>query len=304
MGFEADRAAGRGDDGRPAARPLRMNAGAVDHGLPVFEVGTSIPKIIHQTYDRLADVPADILEVMARTRAANPDCEHRFYEERDRVAFISEVYGQDVLRSYLRIDPRYGVARCDLFRYLVIYRFGGIYLDLKSEIEGPIFERLRPDDRHILSHWRNGPGERYEAYGIHDELAGIEGGEFQSWYIVAAPGSPLLRATIDAVLTNIDAYRPWRDGVGRGGTLRVTGPIAYTLAILPLLATHAHRFVGTNEDLGVRFNALAGSHEGRLGRHYSLNTHPVVTMHGVARLLGRAVSAYETLKDVVLRREK
>ena len=46
--------------------------------------------------------------------------------------YIRREYGESILSCYLRIDPVYGAARADLFRYLLLYRTGGVYLDIKS----------------------------------------------------------------------------------------------------------------------------------------------------------------------------
>ncbi len=37
-------------------------------------------------------------------------------------------------------QPRYGVVLADIFRYLVIYNEGGVYLDIKSTVNRPLDE--------------------------------------------------------------------------------------------------------------------------------------------------------------------
>ena len=48
------------------------------------------------------------------------------------------------------------------------------------------------------------------------------------------PGHPFLKAVIEMVLRNTRTYTPL-DGFAKFAILRVTGPITYTLAIVPLL---------------------------------------------------------------------
>ena len=74
-----------------------------------------------------------------------------------------------------------------------------------------------------------------------------------------APGHPFLKAVIESVLTNIDSYRPWLDGTGKIGVLRVSGPIAYTLAIHPLLGSHSHRKLRTNTELNLSYVTQSNS---------------------------------------------
>lgn len=64
--------------------------------------------------------------------AANPGWEHRLYNSAKAERFIADHYGVGTLAAYLRIGPEYGAARADLLRYLVIYKHGGVYLDLQS----------------------------------------------------------------------------------------------------------------------------------------------------------------------------
>ena len=106
---------------------------------------------------------------------------------------------------------------------------------------------IRPSDTYILSHWRNAPGEPFEGWGLHPECGPY--GEYQQWHIIAAPQHAFLRATISAVMWNIDNYSIEHHGVGKPGVLRTTGPIAYTKAITPLVDRYEHRLVDI-ESLG------------------------------------------------------
>ena len=129
----------------------------------------AIPKVIYQTYTT-KDLPLLLRENVARLKEINPDYHHELYDDTDIEWFIASRYGSDMLRTYRRINPRYGAARADLFRYLLIYKCGGVYLDIKSRTTRPLDEVLHPDDELLLSHWSNQPGEDYAGWGLHDEL--------------------------------------------------------------------------------------------------------------------------------------
>lgn len=245
--------------------------------------GDRVPRVIHQTYPTL-DLPEDLAANVAQMQALNPGWQHELYDDAAIHRFIAAEYGEAVLATYDRLDPVYGAARADLFRYLLLYRHGGVYLDIKSAALEPLDRVLRDDDRYILSQWQQ-KGER-AAWGDHAELAGVPGGEYQQWHIIAAPGHPFLRAVIQAVLANIEAYRPWRDGVAQGAVLRVTGPIAYTRAIYPIREAWPHRLVQGEASLGLRYSFVADYAHHRLFRkHYTQVETPLVRRAGLARRL-------------------
>ena len=267
---------------RPAQK---LNEGPAIRAIAPVAPGSEIPRILHQTYQS-RDLSTELQLRMSALIEGNPGWEHRFYDDRDIDEFIAREYGSEILLAYRRIDPEYGAARADLFRYLVMYKVGGVYIDIKSGAAKPLEQIVSPSDHFVLSKWRNAPGEPHAGFGIHSALAALSGGEFQQWYLAARPGHPFLKAVIERVLTNIDAYRPWRHGVGRYAVLAVTGPIAYTLAIQPLLALHPHRLEADERSVGfVYSNMLPSAHEMLFTRHYSRSRRPVVAMDRGQRLI-------------------
>jgi hypothetical protein len=257
--------------------------------IPTLPAGRGVPRILHQTY-HTKDLPAPLLDAVERTRAANRDWEYRLYDDADIVDFIRKEYGEVILAAYLRIDPRYGAARADLFRYLLMYKTGGVYLDIKSVPTRALNDVLRPDDAYILSQWH---GERFAGMdmGVHGSLRAIGGTEYQQWHIVAAPGHPFLKCVIENVLRNLRIYNPGIHGVGKTGVLGVTGPIAYTLAIHPRLRLHPHRFVDSAQDLGFDYNLFmtgrnSSAHFPMFRSHYSVLKEPIVAVGALRRAYG------------------
>lgn len=258
----------------------------VEKRLAGIDADAPIPRILHQTFASKT-LPDPLAENTEALRARNSGWDYRLWDDGDIERFIAEEYGAGVLERYRRIAPGYGAARADLFRYLLIYRLGGVYLDIKSTTDRPLDEVLGPDDRFIVSQWDNGPGGRNEIWGLHPDLADIPGGEFQQWFIASVPGHPFLRAVIERVLSNIDRYNPYRDGVGLG-VVRVTGPVAYTFAIAPLLNAHPHRRIADESVLGLRYSVQGYHvHHAHFRGHYSTRRTPIVGDPG--GLLDRAL---------------
>ncbi len=275
--------------------------GAISNRLPDIEQAAAIPRIIHQTFQS-RNLPAEFQKNVDQLKTLNPEWEHRLYDDDDIRQFISDVYGLGILAYFNRINPRYGAARADLFRYLLLYKYGGVYLDIKSTFTQPIDQVLKPDDRYLLAKWSNKPGAKREGWGMPKELEMIPGGEFQQWHIVATPGHPFLKAVIERVLDNIDCYKPWLHGTGGNGVLRLTGPIAYTLAIHPLLPLHPHRLVNDEAELGLVYSMLtSSSHKPLFKGHYTTLTESVVKMSGVENAMARMYSLAKKTKRRVSR---
>ena len=249
--------------------------------LPQIEMGTSIPRVIYQKYS-VGLLTSERLVNIERIKALNPTYVYRSFDDDEAGTFISENYGPDVLARFHNIKPEYGAARADLFRYLLLYRNGGVYLDLKSTTLQPLAQTLAPDDSFILSQWDNGPGRPFEGYGLHKELTGSPGGEFQQWFLVSVPGHPFLRAVIERVLTKIDDYRPWKEAVSRLGVIRTTGPIPFTQAILPIVASYPHRRIRDQTELGLEYTIHSRPDAHVVGDHYWLKRTSIT--HGAGRL--------------------
>lgn len=267
--------------------------------LPDIPVGDHIPRRLHQIRLRAgADLPPPVTGAMKTLREMHPDWSYRLYDDAAAEQFIAEHYGADMLATYRLIDPAYPAAQADLLRYLICFAEGGVYLDLKSTTRRPLDEVLRPGDTFLLNQWhvlRDSP------QGNHDEIREVAGGEYTNWCILSAPGHPFLRAVLEHVIDNLHRYRPLRDGVGRHGVLRTTGPIAFTRAIHPIRDDHPHRRVILDPDEGVVFSVFDDihSHRGVSGPHYSQLVLPVVRRPWPETLVTRV--AFGTVAPMVAR---
>lgn len=212
-----------------------------------------IPRILHQTFGTRRPLAIPLERCIEANVGLNPAWEYRYYDNGAAEEVVEAQLGPTFLDLYRRIDPSYGAAKADVFRYACIHAFGGCYLDIKSVCTRSLTDCIRPDDECLLSYWN---AELYPRWGVHAQLSGYGGKELQQWFLLASPGHPFIEAALFAAKENLEKYSLWRDGIGQRAVLRTTGPIAFTKAIYPLLAQHTFRMVDSWADLGLLYESF------------------------------------------------
>ena len=167
------------------------------------------------------------MKLLEKSQKLSPDWEQVIIYDEDAKSFLEKEFGKDnkITKAFYLINPKYGAARADLLRYLLIYKYGGLYLDVKSCIKGPIPEMPKDKDMWV-SNWN-----------AQKHL--FKNGEYINWYIYARKGCPILKEIIERVIYNIYTLHENPNlniNIGdkqdtKTNVLSITGPIALTIAI-------------------------------------------------------------------------
>lgn len=203
----------------------------------------AIPKIIHQTFKN-ADLPFITRWNISRMKNRNPEYQYEFYDDKRILEFIEQEYGNKILNSYKLIQI--GAAKADFFRYLVLYKKGGVYLDIDSLIKGRLSDFIRGDDTAIISCERN-PGL------------------FVQWALVFSAGHPFLEKTIELVQRNIEQNRFPND------VHKMTGPSVFTEAVNICISENPdveHRVLGIDYNGHMKFKYLLSKLLYPKGQHW------------------------------------
>lgn len=156
--------------------PMKETPFTIDFNTPARVTATytqKIPFIFFQTGRYPLD--ADRRQCILINRALNPEYEHRFYDEEGRIAYIRE-HEPDLLPYYNKfLPPAY---RADMFRCVVLYYEGGIYLDDKSTSIFPFSHYIKPEKEFAIFE------DAIDGYGFNG-------------FIASAPGHPIMRLNID-----------------------------------------------------------------------------------------------------------
>ncbi|MFP5079120.1 glycosyltransferase family 32 protein [Pedobacter sp. JCM 36344] len=181
----------------------------------------SIPKIIHQTF-KDKNLPFITRWHIGRFLKRNPEYRYEFYDDERIEHFIAEEYDQETLKLYRRLNI--GAAKADFFRYAVLYKKGGIYLDIDSGISGLLRNFINSDDVAIIT--REGDPNL-----------------FAQWALIFAPSHPFLKKTMEIIKDNIVTNKYPND------VHKMTGPSVYTEGInasLSLNPSIPYRLLGTD----------------------------------------------------------
>lgn len=99
--------------------------------LAIVPEQTSIPKIIHQTYkNKMLNKTFKMCKSTVKQYYA--DFDYRFYTDDDMESFMNENYPKFKKKVFDRLPLV--IMKVDVFRYLLLEKFGGLYLDLDQEI--------------------------------------------------------------------------------------------------------------------------------------------------------------------------
>lgn len=143
----------------------------------------TIPQIIHQTYKN-KELPQIYAMCQKEIRRLHPDFEYRFYTDEDIDSFIKK----DFPEYYKRFNelPRM-IMKIDMFRYFLMYKYGGIYADLD-------YLMLRPFDLDMTDKEVIIPTNRdFDKNGSTTSLGNC--------IFASAPGHPFWKLLIDSLFT-------------------------------------------------------------------------------------------------------
>jgi inositol phosphorylceramide mannosyltransferase catalytic subunit len=166
-----------------------------------------ITKKIYQTWVT-KNLPHRVKDYVDEMLSLNPSYEYELYDDEDIFYFIQQHYGKDILSTYEKLNI--GAAKSDLWRYLILYKQGGIYLDIDSHIHKNLDGLIKESDRAIIS--REGNQDT-----------------FVQWCLMFSKEHPILERTIEKCVYNIKNETT-------ENILELTGPQVYSSAIQETLS--------------------------------------------------------------------
>jgi mannosyltransferase OCH1-like enzyme len=127
-----------------------------------FKDDGTIPKIIYRTSPfKFENIPQVILDSYKKDLEISEGFSMFYFDDFDCQCFIEENYGMEYLSLYNKLIPT--AFKADLFRYLLLYKHGGVWMDFSMSLNTPLnkiiadFKQIYVRDRIHLLHgnWMN-----------------------------------------------------------------------------------------------------------------------------------------------------
>jgi mannosyltransferase OCH1-like enzyme len=160
----------------------------------------SIPKTVYQTYKTESTIPENEIPYVKTWR--NSKYKYEFYDDEKLYSFIKNEFPQfnDAILNFVR-----KIEIFDIWRYLILYKYGGIYADTDLELLNDLPEEWFENNQIILS------------YEPQEHLWGLKNRPICNAFMVSPPKMEFWMDFVKSILSN---YNPG------SSVLETTGPIA------------------------------------------------------------------------------
>lgn len=155
-----------------------------------------IPLNIYQTW-HTKNIPEKMSNAINLIKNLNPRFNYQLFDDNDCREFIKNNFENNVLYAFDSLIP--GAYKADLWRYCILYKNGGVYLDIKYKpLNNFRFITLTEKEHWVLD---------ADKYGIYNAL------------MVCKPGNEILLKAINKIVENV------KNKFYGSSSLEPTGPL-------------------------------------------------------------------------------
>jgi len=145
---------------------------------------SKIPKLIFQTF-KTKYFSNEFQSIIDTWKTYNPEYKYAIYDNTDCEEFIEKHFHKRVSDAYKRILP--GAFKADLWRYCVLYIYGGVYVDIDTECLGKLDDFLNDEKIEFMT-----PIDLDQGYKLFNT------------FICSVPNSPILLNCIQRIVHNVE----------------------------------------------------------------------------------------------------
>jgi hypothetical protein len=238
---------------------------------------TKIPLQCFQGCRKIENINQKLKASLKISRDNNPRVTFHLYDAEAMHEYMEKNAPNDLFRAYKNIHDGYGAAKADVFRYFILYREGGMWLDLKSVLLVDVTTILRADDVAILD-VPNYYEEYRKVYSYHCH---------EQWFLAFAKGHPYLHHVLKRITRDLSPDNEECDYVkslptnshattfSKQMTLRMTGPDALAVAIHDSII----KYGAMHRTVPYRIFLKYSTHNHISKSHYSFQKNPIRINH-------------------------
>lgn len=168
----------------------------------------NVPMAIYQSWVSNR-VPLKMKECMQNLMKSNPEFDHYLYSHERCLKFIKENYLHDVVEAYKSLKP--GAYKSDLWRYCILYKLGGVYLDVKFYTTKSLASIIKTHPEVFI--------KDTVAEGTNDDVIRCKHGPgIYNGLLISPPNNPIFKECIDDIV-KICRARDYKNS-----SLSITGP--------------------------------------------------------------------------------
>ena len=146
-----------------------------------------IPKKIFQTFEHIEFSP-QFQKLIDDWKIENPEYEYQIYDKTQREEFIKINFSKEIFDAYQRIKP--GAFKSDLWRYCILHKYGGFYMDIDTVCLGSLNMFMSEDIDFVAA--------------IDLNLGDLEYHSVANAFIGCTPEHPVIDACIQRVISIVD----------------------------------------------------------------------------------------------------
>lgn len=148
-----------------------------------------IPLKVWQTWSSKI-LPEKMKNNVLNLRIQNPEFTYHLFDDEDCKEFIKNNYSEDVLNAFNNLKP--GAYKADLWRYCILFKEGGIYLDIKFKCTNNFKLISLVNNEHFVldrpGHWLD------SNFGIYNAL------------IIVKPENLFIQECINEIVKNVQNF--------------------------------------------------------------------------------------------------
>jgi mannosyltransferase OCH1-like enzyme len=150
------------------------------------EIVNNVPLKIFLTWET-KNLPINMYNNLMLLYKMNPEFDIYLYDDQDRINFIKDNFDPDILDAYNSLIP--GAFKADLWRYCIIYKYGGVYIDIKYHIYTPLIELIKESEYTFVN---TNSGLCTDSY---------DGKEIQNTFFISSPNNNIFLDSINEIVT-------------------------------------------------------------------------------------------------------